>query len=161
MNTVAKLILDKLSAIETRMTALEGKIDAQDVSFLNEVVEQPSPRDLALPKLRGRKKQTRHLPPKLTKALLSETQLAESTRNTYENTLYRLLENPELVPVLIRERNKGKLYSDIAARSQQLLGKKFTDKRLQNMVSVGLRYEVLVRTPDGKYAAGDALKASA
>lgn len=161
MTTVAQLIIQKLAAIEDRLTQIENRLDNQDAAFLHETVEPVKTATVAVssrvtrkPRKRGR--QRSHLPPRLNRALLADNRLAESTRNTYANTLRRLLETPQLIPALVDARNQGRLYEDIASDSELLLGREFTAKRLQNMVSVALRYDVIERTETGKYREGQA-----
>lgn len=151
MNTVAKLIIDKLNAIESRLERLEANMDS--TAWLNE----PVPEKTAIVKTRkprkprASSKQSKHLPPAVAKRLMEDHELAESTRNTYANTLRRLLENDQMIPVLVDKRNEGMLYEDIA---ELPLMEKYSRKRLQNMVSVGLRYGVIERTENGRYQVG-------
>lgn len=151
MNTVAKLIIDKLTAIESRLDAIEANLD--NTAWLNEpvpektaIVKTAKPR-----KPRASSKQSKHLPHRVAAKILEDHELAESTRNTYANTLRRLLENDQMIPILVDKRNEGMLYEDIA---ELPLMEKYSRKRLQNMVSVALRYGVIERTENGRYQVG-------
>jgi hypothetical protein len=156
MTTVAQLIIEKLTAIEDRLAQIEQRIDNQDTAFLNEIVKPEKTATVSVTTKRKRKRTTgnkhaKHLPHRIATKLLEDHELAESTRNTYANTLRRLLENTWMVPTLIAKRNQGVPYEYIA-RDPQFSD--YNSKRLQNMVSVGLRYGVIEREQDGKYREG-------
>ncbi len=155
MTTVAQLIIEKLTAIEDRLAQIEQRLDNHETAFLNDIVEPATTATVSVKPTRKRKKGNRHakhLPHRIATKLLEDHELAESTRNTYANTLRRLLENTWMVPTLIKKRNQGVPYEYIAQDPQF---SDYNSKRLQNMVSVGLRYGVIERESDGKYREGN------
>lgn len=157
MTTVAQLIIDKLTSIDERLARLEEKVNGLDASFLYEEVKNEATAIVRTP--RKRTAHAKHLPPRFARQLKDENDLTENTRNTYSSTLKRLAAaDIDFVPTLIAERNKGVPYAKIAHKSEKLFGRKYSEKTLANMLSVGLRFDIIERTPDRKYVTGPAFK---
>lgn len=160
MATVAELILKRLDAIETRLQRIE---ENQEASWLQEQVDEIK----GLPEVPcstatvsvSRSPHKRHLPPKVARQLKDDKDLAENTRKTYENKLNRLLENADIIPVLVEQRNKGVPYKTLAEKSRQLFGTYYSSKTLSGFLSVGLRYQLIERNGKGQYQPGEVVKA--